>query len=363
MKIMTVIGARPQFIKAAVVSRVIAETAGIEEITVHTGQHYDANMSDVFFSEMGMAPPQLNLAIGSGSHGDQTGRMMIALEEAVQKLTPDLVLVYGDTNSTLAAALVAAKLHVPVAHVEAGLRSFDKKMPEELNRILTDHVSELLFTPTETAMGNLQNEGIAGKKVVNSGDVMYDAALYYAERAKSESDILMHLALESGSYILATVHRAENTDDEGRLRAIFDGLAIVARDTPVVLPLHPRTKSQLARYGIDIFEGAGLVMIEPVGYLDMVQLEKNAAVIVTDSGGVQKEAFFYGVQSVVLRASTEWVELLDLGWVELCMPTTAEEVVAAVGRASRRKGQEAAPFGDGVSGQSIVRSLLSLFGD
>ena len=321
MKIVTIIGARPQFIKAATVSRAIAEynksitndQEPITEVLVHTGQHYDENMSDVFFKELDIPQPDYHLGIGSASHGAQTGRMLEEIEKVLLKEKPDRVLVYGDTNSTLAGALAAAKIHIPVAHVEAGLRSFNWQMPEEINRVLTDHIADMLFAPTQTAVDNLKNEGISEDKIFLVGDVMYDAALYYGGRVEEKSNVLEQYHLQPQQYILTTIHRAENTDDPVRLRAIFEGLSQVAEEIPIVLPLHPRTRTALIREGLYEMVIQSLVVIPPVGYLDMVMLEKNARLVVTDSGGVQKEAYFYRVPCVTLREETEWVELLHEG--------------------------------------------------
>jgi len=320
MKCVTIVGARPQFIKAATVSRVLRSTPDITEILVHTGQHYDSNMSEVFFDELEIPQPDYHLGIGSGTHGSQTGKMLEAIEAVLIQEQPNWVLVYGDTNSTLAGALAAAKLHIPVAHVEAGLRSFNRRMPEEINRILTDHTSDLLFAPTDTAVKNLLHEGIPENKVHLVGDVMYDAALYYGAKADTHSQILSKLGLSPRGYILATIHRAENTDDAARLQAIFQGLMQVAQEIPVVLPLHPRTRKALERENLFSEVSESLLLIEPVGYLDMVMLEKNACLIATDSGGVQKEAFFYHVPCVTLREETEWVELVEMGWNCLAIP-------------------------------------------
>lgn len=301
-KIVTVVGARPQFIKAAAVSRKLRKNA--KEILVHTGQHYDANMSQVFFNELNIPVPDYNLNIGSASHGEQTAKMTIGIEKILKKEKPDIVLVYGDTNSTLAGALAASKMHIPIAHVEAGLRSYNKMMPEEINRVLTDHISDFLFCPTDTAVLNLKKEGIK-KGIYKSGDVMYDAILFNTGLAKEKSNVLNKLALAPKSYILATIHRAENTDDEKRLRAILAGLA--GSSLPVVLPLHPRTKKILKKMKIST---KNIIITEPLGYLDMISLEKNAKIIATDSGGVQKEAYFMKVPCATFRDETEWVETL-----------------------------------------------------
>lgn len=359
MKVITILGARPQFIKAAAVSRVLRSTPEVQEVLVHTGQHYDENMSEVFFRELEIPEPDYNLGIGSGSHGAQTGRMLESIEKVLLEEKPDWVLVYGDTNSTLAGALAAIKLHIPVAHVEAGLRSFNRRMPEEFNRVLTDHASDLLFAPTETAVENLRREGIPDAKIHLVGDVMYDAAIYYAAKAERKSRILEQLNLKPKTYILATIHRAENTDVPGRLQAIFRGIAIIAQEVPVVLPLHPRTRAALTREGILEGVTGDIRVIEPVGYLDMVMLEKNARLIVTDSGGVQKEAFFYRAPCLTLRGETEWVELIELGWNRLVPPLSVEAVVSGIREAlNAPAGLAGQPYGDGRSAYRIVQVLL-----
>lgn len=358
MKIVTVLGARPQFIKAAAVSRALRAGAN-NEVLVHTGQHYDDAMSAVFFRELDIPPPRHNLGIGSAGHGVQTGRMLEALEPVLLQEAPDWVLVYGDTNSTMAGALAACKLHIPVAHVEAGLRSFDRTMPEEINRIVADHVADRLFVPTEAAVTQLFREGISGNKVRRVGDVMYDVALYYGTKAERESTVMERLGLAAGGYILATVHRAENTDRPDRLGCLLAGLAEVACQLPVVLPLHPRTRGVLDADPTLAETARALRLIEPVGYLDMLMLEKNAALVATDSGGVQKEAFFYRVPCVTLRERTEWVELVDLGWNRLVPPDSAAGVAAGVLAALGIAGAEAAPYGDGDAAERIADSLAS----
>jgi UDP-GlcNAc3NAcA epimerase len=358
MKIVTVVGARPQFIKAAAVSRVLRQSADLEEVLVHTGQHYDDNMSDVFFTELEIPRPGYHLGIGSGSHGAQTGRMLEAVERVLQAEKPDAVLVYGDTNSTLAGALAAAKLHVPVAHVEAGLRSFNRRMPEEVNRVLTDHLAEWLFAPTEAAVANLAAEVVPPDKTFLVGDVMYDAALFYGARAQEEC--LDRLGLKKKEYVLTTVHRAENTDTPGRLRELFEGLSAVAAAVPVVLPLHPRTRGVLERQGLLETYSRRLRLCEPVGYLEMVALEKHARLIATDSGGVQKEAFFYRVPCVTLREETEWVELVELGWNRLLPPRDADGVTRGVMASLAVAGQQEPPvglFGGGQAAERIVERL------
>lgn len=307
MKILTIIGARPQFIKASVVSKAILDQPGLEEVIIHTGQHFDSNMSEVFFEQLGIPRPNYQLDIHSGSHGEMTGRMLCEIEKVIVAECPDRVLVYGDTNSTLAGALAASKLHVPVAHVEAGLRSFNMRMPEEVNRILTDQLSDLLFCPTQTAMDNLSLEGFVHKpvEVLNVGDVMQDSAMFFSARAHPPESF----ETQPG-FVLATLHRAENTDDSARLTSIVAALNDVHRFVaPVVLPLHPRTRAAIARAGL-ISE---VQIIDPVGYLEMLWLLKNCGLVLTDSGGVQKEAFFFAKACITMREQTEWVELVNAG--------------------------------------------------
>ncbi len=356
MKICTVVGARPQFIKAAPVSRALA---GVEEILIHTGQHYDSNMSDVFFSELGIPRPNYCLDVGSGSgrHGEQTALMLQGIEKILLEECPDWTLVYGDTNSTLAGALAAAKLNLPLAHIEAGLRSHNRKMPEEINRILTDHASDILFVPSEAGRENLLKEGISEEKILSVGDVMFDAALYFGERAESQSRILNDLALERGGYVLCSIHRAENTDDVARLRAVFSGLNRVAESLPVILPLHPRTKVAIARENFDV-DVSRIRFIAPVGYLDMVVLERNARLIATDSGGVQKEAFFYGKPCVTLRDETEWTELVDLGWNLIVSPESSEIVAETILSNLDSVGRQGAPYGAGNAATAIADRLI-----
>lgn len=358
IKVLSVVGARPQFIKAAAVSRALRRARGAREVLVHTGQHYDRNLSRVFFRELDIPAPDANLRVGSGSHGIQTGRMLAALERVIARERPHWVLVYGDTNSTLAGALAAAKLQVPVAHVEAGLRSWNRAMPEEINRIAADHVSDLLFAPTRAAVANLLREGIRRASIVRTGDVMYDAALHYAARAERSSRVLDELRLRGRPYVLATVHRAENTDDPARLLAIFEALRRVAREIAVVSPLHPRTRRALARAGWR--GGAGLRLVDPVGYLDMVQLEQHARLIATDSGGVQKEAYFHRVPCATLRGETEWVELVAAGWNTLVPPTSAERVSRGLRAllSGFRPPRRPRLYGDGRAAEAIVRRLV-----
>jgi UDP-GlcNAc3NAcA epimerase len=356
-KIFTVIGARPQFIKAAAVSKAVAQTDSVSEVLVHTGQHYDSNMSDVFFEELDISRPKHNLGIGGGTHGQNTGRMLEKLEELMQLEKPDTVLVYGDTNSTLAGALAAVKLHIPVAHVESGLRSYNMGMPEEVNRILTDRISRWLFTPTKTAAENLKREGFANVQICPVGDVMYDVALLYGERVKAGTGLMARLGLQEKSYVLATIHRAENTDHPGRLEAIVDALIIASKSLPVVWPLHPRTRAALKQIGRLDTIAKTVRLIDPVGYLEMVQLEKFAGLITTDSGGVQKEAFFYRVPCVTLRDETEWVELIDSGWNRLASPNNKEEIICVMQLALKSQGENIQPYGDGCAALKILNYI------
>jgi UDP-GlcNAc3NAcA epimerase len=351
VKVLTVVGARPQFIKAWPVARALVE-AGIHEVLVHTGQHYDDRMSRVFFEEMGIRPPDRNLEIGSGLHGEQTGRMLIALETVMLEERPDWLLVYGDTNTTLAAAIAACKLEIPIAHVEAGLRSFNRSMPEEHNRVLTDHCSTLLFCPTQTAVDHLSREGVtAGVRLV--GDVMFDAVLHFGAVARERSRVLQTVGVEPGGYHLATIHRPYNTDEPERLAALLSALDRL--DAPVVFPIHPRTRARLGERG-EATSWRQVRLVEPVGYLDMLRLEQGARAVLTDSGGVQKEAYFFAVPCFTLRSETEWVETVESGWNTLVSgdPSELSRQVAAWNRPS------APPpplFGDGRAAGQIARVL------
>lgn len=354
MKIVTVIGARPQFIKASTVSRILSLNK-ISEVIIHTGQHYDKDMSAIFFNELEISEPQYNLSIGGGSHGENTGRMIEEIEKALLKESPDYVLVYGDTDSTLAGAISAIKLHIPLAHVEAGLRSFNKTMPEEHNRILTDHASNILFVPTDTAKDNLMNEGIDEESIHYVGDVMYDASIYFGEKSEKTSSVLNRLKLKPKNYILTTIHRAENTNNSERLECIINGIGML--DENVVLPLHPRTKAILNECSIKIPDN--LILIPPVGYLDMIMLEKNAMLIATDSGGVQKEAFFYAVPCVTLRDETEWIELVDSGWNRIASPgQSASHIAKVINNMIGKQGDDINPYGSGDAAEKIVNTLL-----
>jgi UDP-GlcNAc3NAcA epimerase len=362
VKIVSIIGARPQFVKAAVVSRALRGYPGVDDVLVHTGQHFDANMSQIFFEELNLPEPDHYLGIQGGSHGQQTGRMLEQVERVIQREHPHWVLVYGDTNSTLAGALAAVKLHVPVAHVEAGLRSFNRRMPEEINRIVTDHVSERLFAPTDTAVAHLRREGIPEEKIQQVGDVMFDAARLFQDRASQKRALLDRLAVTAGGYVLATIHRAENTDDPNRLTAIFDGLAAVARGKmPVVLPLHPRTRQALASAGTLASYQQALHLIPPVGFLEMIVLEQNAALIATDSGGVQKEAYFHQVPCVTLRDETEWVELVATGWNQIVPPHDAKRVQQGIlAGLDRGRGSPVDLYGGGQASARIAGGLLGV---
>ena len=359
LNVATIVGARPQFIKASILSQTIKNRPDINESIIHTGQHYDPNMSKVFFEQLEISQPDYNLGIGSGDHGRQTGKMLEAIEKILQKEKPDLVLVYGDTNSTLAGALAASKLQIPLAHVEAGLRSFNRSMPEEINRVLTDHVSDYLFAPTETAVANLNREGLPKNRVFLVGDVMYDVALKYGEKAEHESDILERLQVKPKEYILATVHRQENTDDSARLGMIFDGLTQVAQSIKVILPLHPRTRKTLKRESLLKAINPDVLLIDPVDYLDMLKLEKNARVIMTDSGGVQKESYFFRVPCITLRKETEWTELLQHGFNKLG-GNSAESINFAVQESLLNKNLDWTKplYGDGNAAEAITNILI-----
>jgi UDP-GlcNAc3NAcA epimerase len=349
MKIITIVGARPQFVKAAAVSAHLREKA--KEILVHTGQHYDVNMSDIFFRELGIPAPDYHLGIGSGPHGAQTGKMLEAIEQVIMKEEPDCLLVYGDTNSTLAGALAASKLHIPVAHVEAGLRSFNRRMPEEVNRVVTDHLATSLFAPTRTAITNLANEGI-NQGVYQTGDVMYDVFLRMSQRVPSQSVILDLLQLSPKAYYLLTLHRAENTDDPTKLQAILNTLAQVGRK--VIFPIHPRTRAKLAEYHLSFPENL-LQFIEPVGYFDMLNLELNAEIIFTDSGGVQKEAYMAKTPCITLRDETEWVETVEAHWN--CLVGSEPGAILEAISLKWLGSDYPDLFGDGVAGAQIAKVL------
>lgn len=358
MKILTIVGARPQFVKAAAVSRAFQSVEGISEVIVHTGQHFDKNMSDIFFDEMQIPKPDYHLEINSLSHGAMTGRMLEEIEKVFQKEQPDFTLIYGDTNSTLAGALAARKLHGKVVHVEAGLRSFNMEMPEEINRILTDRISNVLFCPTDLAIENLKKEGFDqfDCRVVKCGDVMEDAALFYAQMAEEKSSILQDIHFEKDQYILTTVHRAENTDDQQKLSNLVTAINKINDQIPVVIPIHPRTKKRLATFGLEL----KATLIDPVGYFDMIQLIRNARLIMTDSGGLQKEAFFFDRFCITLREQTEWKELVDFGYNELTGsdPILIEKTVDRFLNETFKK--EHNFYGGGTASKVIAETLLKI---
>jgi UDP-N-acetylglucosamine 2-epimerase len=377
MKIVTIVGARPQFIKAAAVTRAIqrynqkhSPPRRLREILVHTGQHYDYLMDKVFFEELGLSKPDYHLGVGSGSHARQTGLMLERIEAALQKERPELVVVYGDTNSTLAGALAAAKLNISIAHVEAGLRSYNRTMPEEINRLLTDHLSTLLFCPTAQAVRNLLREGIKNgkKKIVKKvGDVMYDSILYYSEVAEKKGTILSDLnlcfstpnsELKTQNYYLATLHRAENTENPKRLKSILKALNEIGKNIAVILPLHPRTKKIMRAYHL-FPKFKSIKYIEPVSYLDMLKLEKNAKAILTDSGGVQKEAYWLKVPCFTLRDETEWVETVQSRWNTLAGSRT-KKIIEEVKNLKRKRllKDKGKAFGDGKASEKIIESIM-----
>lgn len=350
MKILTVLGARPQFIKAAAFSRVIAEYDEVEEVIVHTGQHYDQNMSDIFFEEMGIPVPKYKLQTGGKTHGAMTGQQLEKIEEILLKEKPDLVLVYGDTNSTLAGALSAVKLHIPIAHIEAGLRSFNRKMPEEINRILTDQVSDYLFVPSLGAKDNLLHEGIDESKIFIVGDIMYDVSLYYKAKMVKPN---WFDSLNLNNFILCTIHRAENTDDDCKLLNIFRGLGLSNKN--IILPLHPRTVNKIKEHNITIPNN--IKIVEPVGYLEMVWLEVHSDHIVTDSGGVQKEAYFHGKYCITLREETEWVELVENGFNKL-VGHDPKLIVDAIKTVDSKKIENLGIYGNGKAAYKILNRVV-----
>jgi len=360
---MSVVGARPQFIKAAMVSRAIARHNAEDclprliETLLHTGQHYDLNMSQVFFDGMNIPRPNYNCGVGSGPHGEMTGTMLIKIEEILIKENPDWVIVYGDTNSTLAGALAAAKLHIPVAHVESGLRSYNRGMPEELNRVLTDRLSDRLFCPTSASVENLAKEGIV-EGVFEVGDVMYDAFLTFKGIARNKSMLLSELELVPRQYCLATVHRQENTDDLSRLSAIFEAFGVLANEEcPFIVPLHPRTRKTLESNALDIVRNEQVRIISPVDYVDMVALELHARVILTDSGGIQKEALFAGVPCITLRDETEWIETVAIGWNRLAGADKERIIKAFEDVTSLDLGDPPSLYGSGMASRKIVEYL------
>lgn len=354
LKVLTVIGARPQFIKACMLSNAFSSESNIQEIIVHTGQHYDENMSNVFLKQLKLPKPHYFLGTGSDTHGKQTAKMLLKLEDIIISEKPDIVLVYGDTNSTLAGSLAASKLHIPIAHVEAGLRSYNKKMPEEINRVLTDHLSTWLFCPSNTAVKNLENEGIT-QGVYQTGDIMYDAVLYYKNVALQKSNILSNLKIAPKTYYLATVHRAENTDNPQRLTAILEAFRQI--NETVLFPLHPRTKNKIKQWNLEnLISSSNIKIVEPLDYFDMLAVESQAGIILTDSGGVQKEAYMLGVPCITLRDETEWVETVNSGWNHLT-GADMEKILEAARTISVPKAHTPL-FGDGETSKLICKSLM-----
>lgn len=352
MRVVSVVGARPQFIKAFAVSRVLRPAHN--EVLVHTGQHYDETLSDVFFDELGIPEPEYNLGVGSDTHGRQTAAMLEGIEDVLETESPDVVLLYGDTNSTLAGAIAGSKLDPLVAHVEAGLRSYNREMPEETNRVLTDHASDILFPPSESAADTLREEGITdGVHVV--GDVMYDAILWAREVTTTDSTILEEIGYDDGEFILSTVHRAGNTDNPKRLESIIDGLS--SASVPIVFPIHPRTENRLKEY--DLWERAKteLNVIDPVGYLDFVRLLDASKIVVTDSGGVQKEAFFLDTPCVTLREETEWVETVESGW-NVLVGSDRNQIIKQLQTTERPTRRKQTPYGQGDAAEHIMETLV-----
>lgn len=357
-KVLTVVGARPQFIKAAVLSRIISNKAEIKECIVHTGQHFDSNMSDVFFEEMQIPKPHYFLDIHGLSHGAMTGRMMEGIEQVILKEKPHMVLVYGDTNSTLAGALAAKKLEIPVAHVEAGLRSFNMQMPEEINRILTDRISDILYVPTQTGLNNLKKEGFDQFEIqqVWTGDIMLDAALYYGSFSANQAKTYANLGLVKDNYVLATIHRQENTDDVDKLLNIISALNEIHAIMPVCVPIHPRTRKIMENHQMDI----RFKMIDPVGYFDMLELLKHCALVITDSGGLQKEAYYFLKNSIILREQTEWLELTQHGFSQLAGANT-QKITTAFHEMFKKANpvQIKELFGEGHAGEIIYQSVVN----
>lgn len=374
IKFVTIIGARPQIIKAAAISRAIKNkfSKEITEVIVHTGQHYDQNMSEVFFQELDIPKPNYNLKVGSGKHGVQTADMIKGIEHILEIEVPEYIILYGDTNSTLAGAIAASKINVPIVHVEAGLRSFNKNMPEEINRILCDQVSSLLFSPTKTGYKNLINEGFKKNKmpftfnnpgIFHCGDIMYDNSLYFADKADKSSKILRTLNLEGKPFILATIHRNQNTDDVSRLQVIFDSLlkVVIENNIEIVLPIHPRTKKMLINLSkksfSEIENNQQIQIISPVSFLDMVSLEKNASLIITDSGGVQKEAYFFKKPCIILRPETEWVEVIESG-VGILADANEDKILGSVKKLLNDDLTYPPIFGDGKAAEFICSTIL-----
>ena len=354
--IITILGTRPQFIKSAIISKLLKKTKKIDEIILHTGQHYDNEMSETFFNEFKLPRPHFNLNINEKSHGKMTGKMLIKIEEIINKVKPNLVLVYGDTNSTLAGALAASKLNIPLAHIEAGLRSFNKFMPEEVNRIITDHTSNILFAPSKNAKDNLLKEGLNSKNIKVVGDVMYDVALKFINK---KSTILKDLSIKSKSYLLATIHRQENADNYKNLKNIVLAFKEFSKDIPVVWPLHPRTKKRLLEYNLFEIINTHVKFIKPQGYINMINLEKNSLLIATDSGGMQKEAYYFKVPCITIRKETEWIELVNSKWNVLCPPSSKKNILKNLRSVSKQKTNKVNLYGTGNSSEKIVLEILN----
>ena len=360
-KIVTILGARPQFVKAAVLSRVILKYNQIEEVIIHTGQHYDKDMSDIFFKEMEIPKPKYNLDINGLGHGAMTGQMLEKIEKVLLDEKPDAVVIFGDTNSTIAGALAAKKMHIKVIHIEAGLRSFNMKMPEEINRILTDRISDLLLCPTQTAIDNLNKEGFKNLpiKIINSGDIMKDAVQYYSQTSAEKSSIINDLNLENGNFILATIHRQENTDDLDKLKSIFEGLEEISKEKQVVLPLHPRTKNILEKHNLNY----NITIIDPVGYFDMLELLKNCYLVITDSGGLQKEAYFNKKHCIIAREETEWAELVHNNFARI-IGSSKQEMIEKFQIFKTFINDEASDFSQNLYGndvgENIYKEIVSL---
>ena len=362
--ITSILGARPQFIKAAPLIKALSKTDQIHQDLLHTGQHYDRNLSTIFFEELKLPEPLVNLKVGSGSHGAQTGEMLVKIEQELIKKRPDLLVVYGDTNSTLAGALAGAKLDIPIAHVEAGLRSFNRAMPEEVNRVVADHLSNLLLVPTDIARKNLENEGFKIRNIHNVGDLMVETLLANKALSRKKSEILEKLKLKKKKYLVATIHRQENTDNAKLLRSIWDQFVDLAKESELVIPLHPRTKERLLALDLNISSRNMLHVIEPLGYLDMIQLVSNSKLLLTDSGGLQKEAFVLGVPCVTLRGETEWVELIQIGVNLLANPAKPQEIKDAIKemQGKRIDNQNFKLYGDGNSSKKITKIFQNFLG-
>lgn len=363
MNIVTIVGARPQFIKLAPISFEISTRKNLNEEIIHTGQHFDPLMSEIFFEQMSIPKPKFNLNIGGGTHGSNTGRMLEEIEKILLRMRPDITVVYGDTDSTLAGALASSKLNIPVIHIEAGLRSFNRKMPEELNRVVTDHLSDICFSPSDNAVQNLLNEGIKVSRIIRTDDLMIDAARIFSENSQKNSFIIKKLNLHNKDFVLATIHRAENTDSKENLTSILKALSVFALSTAkVVLPLHPRTKKAIVDFSLGKYL-RNIICIDPVGYLDMIQLEKLASLIVTDSGGIQKEAYFYRTQCVTLRTETEWIELVEAGCNILVEPNHTDLILKEINfnfnnfKTDTKEGI----YGNGYASKYIVDKLVNTY--